>query len=438
MTKLSVVLAAFFLPQYFSLWAKESKALVGFSIANWTLAAAVGLSLVLFVCTYAIKVNEKVRFPLDREMWVLFIAPYVISHLVGYPRAEEIPVELAYQDGGFASLRTWYLSHLAMSLLTTIGIAVAIALALRRGLKQSHLLVVTALPLWPVVLHAVMVTFTSGLSLGELTSETNRSFLQNDTNFGLHGNAFGQYAVFAYILFAGAAAGSKDAKRPFFLATAAVATLGVLVSFSRTAWGAWILVTALWNAKGQSHRRWLVPAVMVFALLMMPEELVQRIWKGVAERDIDQILSGRLERMWLPVLHEVWSHPLFGQGWGAYMWSEAFKTGLVFQTATVHNAYVRLLLESGMVGLLLVVSFYFSVWRQTKKLEVNEADALTKAMLNSSRWLVFAMLITGVTGDAITPEMIQVYFWYGIGIFLAAKLQARERPEVSRTWRLAA
>ena len=48
-------------------------------------------------------------------------------------------------------------------------------------------------------------------------------------------------------------------------------------------------------------------------------------------------------------------------------------------------------------------------------------------MLKSARWLVFAMLITGVTGDAITPEMIQIYFWYGVGILLSVRLAAHAR-----------
>jgi O-antigen ligase len=326
-----------------------------------------------------------------------------------------------------------------MSLLTTVGIAATIGLALQRGLRLSHLLIVAALPLWPIAAHAVLATVTSGLSLVELTSEQNRSFLQDETAFGVHGNAFGQYALFAYVLFIGAAEGSKNTLRKFFLATAALATIGIVVSFSRTAWGAWILVTTFWNAKSRGSSKWLVPAVTALVLLMMPEALFQRIGKGLVERDIDLMLSGRLDRMWLPILQEVSIKPFFGQGWGAYMWSDAFKSGLAFQTSTVHNAYIRLLLETGVVGLSLVVSFYFLVWREAAELTKNESDSLARAMLKSSRWLVVAMLVTGVTGDAITPEMIQVYFWYGIGIFLSVRLAAHARVrEAPLTPRVAA
>jgi O-antigen ligase len=252
----------------------------------------------------------------------------------------------------------------------------------------------------------------------------------------LHGNAFGQYALFAYILFIGAAEGSEGKLKKFFLATAIVATGGIVVSFSRTAWAAWLLVATLWNIRSRGNRKWLVPAAIAFVLLVMPEAFFQRIWKGMAERDIDQILSGRLEHMWLPVLQEVWANPLFGQGWGAYMWSEAFTTGIAFRTSTVHNAYIRLLLESGVFGLLLIGLFYRSLWREAKELASSELDNLSRSMLKSARWLVVAMLVTGVTGDAITPEMIQVYFWYGIGIFLAAKMAARQRAtQLSTAWR---
>ena len=121
------------------------------------------------------------------------------------------------------------------------------------------------------------------------------------------------------------------------------------------------------------------------------------------------------------------------------MWSEAFTAGIVFQTSTVHNAYIRLLLESGIVGLTLVIVYYRSVWRDAKKLGISESDPLWKSMLKSSQWLVLAMLITGVTGDAITPEMIQLYFWYGIGVLLSAKLVAHARVQkTSLAWRVAA
>jgi O-antigen ligase len=379
-----------------------------------------------WICSRAIRHESAHGFPIDRVMLGLFIVPYVVSHLVAYDKIDEIPVELAYAEGGFANLSSWYLSHLGMSLLTTIGIAATVALALRRGADLTRLLIVAALPLWPIVTHAVLETSTSGLSLTELTSEENRSFLQNST-FAVHGNAFGQYALFGYILFLGAAQGSKKNARTFFLATAALCTAGILVSFSRTAWGAWILVTTLWNVTNRGRNKWVVPAVIACAMLLMPEALFQRIWKGIAERDIDQILSGRLDHMWIPVLEEVWIRPFFGQGWGAYMWSEAFKSGVAFRTSTVHNAYIRLLLESGVVGLLLVGFFYRSLWRQAHELENRESSELPKAMLKSARWLVFAMLITGVTGDAITPEMIQIYFWYGVGILLSVRVAAHAR-----------
>ncbi len=429
MVRLAVLAAVFLTPQYFSLWVSESRTLVGFSVVNWALATAVLFALLRWLGTHAIRRQRGVRFPLNWSMLLLFILPYVVSHLIGYPRAEEIPVTLAYRDGGFSSLSTWYLSHLGMSLLTTVGIAMAITYASQDGLCPSRLLIAAALPVWATVVHAGIATFTSDLSLAQLTSEENRSFLQDQTDVGVHGNAFGQYALFAYILFIGAARGSKNSLKTFFLATAVVATGGVVVSFSRAAWGVWVFVTTFWNAKDRGNSKWLVPAVITGILLMMPDALFQRVWKGVADGDVDQILSGRLDHMWLPVLQEVWIKPLFGQGWGAYMWSEAFTSGIAFQTATVHNAYIRLLLESGVVGLSLVMAFYLALWREASEMEKTASDPWAQAMMRTARWLVAAMLLTGVTGDAITPEMIQVYFWYGIGIVLAVRLTAHRQPE---------
>src|SRR5262245_28743457 len=258
MLELTVLFAVFLVPQYFSLWVTESRALVGFGLVNWLLAAAVGTALAQWAGGTAIRSRATAPFPIYRSMLLLFVLPYAVSHLLPFERIEEIPVELAYRDGGFSSVGTWYVSHLGMSLLATVGLASAIALAVRKGLPVHRMLVVAALPLWPIVAHAVIATVTSGLSMTNLTSEENRSFLQDSTDFGLHGNAFGQYALFAYILFIGAAEGTKGTVKTFFRATAILATVGIVVSFSRTAWGAWILVTTLWNARSGSNRRWLV------------------------------------------------------------------------------------------------------------------------------------------------------------------------------------
>ena len=425
-SRVLVLAAVFLLPQYFTLWAREAKAVAGFSLPYWTLFLAVAVSLGP-VCGAIILKQRSVRtLPLGWPLALLFLAPYVVSHVYGFAHVNEIPVELAFGGDGFGSLNAWYSAHLAMSLLTTVGLAMAVAIALERGLGLDDLLLAAALPLWPIVIHALVATAASGLGIGDLTSETNRHFLQYETNFGIHGNAFGQYGLFAYVCLLGAIAGtSQPLRRWFYIATAVLVSLGILVGFSRTAWGGWVVVTLFWSSGARGTKRLLVPAMLAMSVAMAPPELFQRVSKGLADGNVDEVLSGRLEHMWLPALEEVWRNPFFGQGWGAYMWSDVFQAGLVFQTATVHNAFIRLLMEAGIVGLVLVCGFYAVTWSEARRLELVETDPLTRSMLKSSRWLVVVMLLTGVTGDAITPEITQLYFWIGFGIFLARR-QRRE------------
>ena len=437
MTRLALLVAVFLLPQYFTLWAREAKALSGFSVVYWSVFVAVGLAVARMAGALIWKRRTLSTLPIGKPLFLLFLVPYVASHLYGFAHADEIPVELAYAADGFSNVRTWYIVHLAMSLLTSIGMALAVAVSLEDDLDLDRLVLVAALPLWPIAIHALVATLNSGVSIGDLTNEANRHFLQNETNFGMHGNAFGQYALFAYIFLLGAISGTTaPLRRAFYMATAVVVSLAIVVGFSRTAWGAWVIVTLFWNWRTAGAKKWLVPAAIAMAVALMPAELFQRVWKGVAEGNVDEMLSGRLEHMWLPALQEAWTHPLFGQGWGAYMWLDAFQSGLVFQTATVHNAFIRLLLEAGIVGLLCVCAFYRVCWTEAGRLEATQPAPLPRSMLRATRWLIVAMLLTGITGDAVTPEVVQLYFWIAFGIFLAHRKNLRPSQRTVPAFRL--
>jgi hypothetical protein len=425
------------LPQYFTLWAREAKSLSGFSIVYWSVFIAVGLAAARAIGLLIWKRRTLSTLPIGKPLFLLFLIPYVASHLYGFTHVDEIPVELAYATDGFSNVRIWYIVHLGMSLLTTVGMALAVAVALEDDLELDRLVLVAAIPLWPIAIHALIATLTSGLSLGDLTSEANRHFLQNETNFGMHGNAFGQYGLFAYIFLLGAISGTTaPLRRLFYLATAILVSLAIVVGFSRTAWGAWLIVTLFWNWRSAGAKKWLVPVAIVIGAAFMPAELFQRVWKGVAEGNVDEVLSGRLEHMWLPALQEVWKNPVFGQGWGAYMWLDVFQQGLVFQTATVHNAFIRLLLEAGIAGAICVCAFYRVSWAEAGRLEATEPGLLPRSMLRSTRWLIVAMLLTGITGDAVTPEVVQLYFWIGFGIFLAQRKNLRLARRPATAFRL--
>ena len=437
MIKLALLAAVLLLPQYFTLWAREAKALAGFSVVYWAVFIAVSLAAARMCGWLMWKQRTLSTLPIGKPLFLLFLIPYVASHFYGFRHVDEIPVELAYATDGFSTLRMWYIVHLGMSLLTTVGMAIAVAVSLEEDLDLDRLVLVAALPLWPIAIHALVATLRSGLSLGDLTSEANRHFLQTDTNFGMHGNAFGQYGLFAYIFLLGAISGTTaPLRRLFYLATAALVSLAIVVGFSRTAWGAWVVVTLFWNWRTAGARKWLVPVAIAIAVTLMPAELFQRVWKGVAEGNVDEMLSGRLEHMWLPALEEAWKHPVFGQGWGAYMWLEAFQSGIVFQTATVHNAFLRLLLEAGVAGLLCVCAFYRLSWIEAGRLEATQSASLPRSMLRATRWLIVAMLLTGITGDAVTPEVVQLYFWIGFGIFLAHRKNLRQSHRLAPLFRL--
>ena len=55
--------------------------------------------------------------------------------------------------------------------------------------------------------------------------------------------------------------------------------------------------------------------------------------------------------------------PIWGQGLGSIMWSEAMKSGTILEVSHPHNAYLQALLDMGVLGLVLVCAFFWFVAR---------------------------------------------------------------------------
>lgn len=139
-------------------------------------------------------------------------------------------------------------------------------------------------------------------------------------------------------------------------------------------------------------------------------------------KDTVDISSGRL-KLWEKAFQLFKENPIFGIGWGRFSdHIQVYNSIINEQLANVHNNYLQLLCEIGIVGFLLVIAPMLVLFRMTIKTSHklkslgHEADDLR--IINSTAWgfQLFHFIIS-----IIDPSWYKIIFWwfYAIAVMLA-------------------
>jgi O-antigen ligase len=133
------------------------------------------------------------------------------------------------------------------------------------------------------------------------------------------------------------------------------------------------------------------------------------------------LTAGRVAGVWLPLLTEVQSHPLIGNGLLSVAWSWPFRSGaLGLATLNPHNLYLKMLLEIGVVGLLLMLWFFFDLWRRLRAAAADPGTPQNLAWLfvgSSAALLGYAGY--GLSGGDYLPDPSNALLWIVWGVLLA-------------------
>jgi O-antigen ligase len=164
---------------------------------------------------------------------------------------------------------------------------------------------------------------------------------------------------------------------------------GVVLSFSRMGFiaalssllvmGTMVLGTTQlrWLA-GSRRRRWAaveIVAALVLAgfVFLPPERLIQRFARFVST---DGLTSDGRTGLWAETIPLIRAYPVFGCGLGGYETAfSPFKvSGVLLTDDFVHNDYLQLLAELGLVGFVIGAGLAFSVVRMALRAAVKSSD----------------------------------------------------------------
>jgi O-antigen ligase len=187
-------------------------------------------------------------------------------------------------------------------------------------------------------------------------------------------------------------------------------------------WGAvgLILCTVRW--------RRILPLIPVAALVVvtMVPAVAERMFAGfggeqdgiVKHENEAQITSGR-NTVWPLVIDKIKENPVIGYGRQAMQ-----TTGLTAYVAEKlhdsfphpHEAYLEMLLDNGIIGLLCIIPIYFIALKRSVSLFLDRSDKQYEAAGGAALALVLALLFASFGAQTLYPREGVVGMWAAVGV----------------------
>ena len=173
----------------------------------------------------------------------------------------------------------------------------------------------------------------------------------------------------------------------------------------------------------------LLPFVVIILFVAFPGASA-KMFHGFGEVDVSgeaitnkyNVTSGRSE-FWPYVISKIPESPFFGFGREAMT-----RTGLrdileeeVSKWEAVthpHNAYLEVLLDSGLIGLVIIVGLHMFIWVYSVRLFIDRTDPLYSAAGGIALALLTGHLVAYMGGQSFYPEEIDLGLWCAIGVML--------------------
>jgi len=354
-------------------------------------------------------------------LW-LYLVPIVAAGFLGSRHVGEIAADFFRLHQITFHDQAGYLRDLLLKPLFLVGFAILMGAATVRSQKPERFLYPLIVSIWVMCLIAIVYFAFSSMSLDQISGEFDRGFF---SPLGLHSNELGRMYASAYgmLLFAWAQSRSPKLSMPLLISMGAL-VVALVLTFSRGSFLAFILVNVLFVLWRGSAKTVLVAGLAALALLVvLPGAVFVRVQLGLGNFDLDALTAGRLDHIWLPVLPELWRSPIFGNGLGAVMWTDAMRSGHMILVGHPHNAYLEALLDLGIAGFVLLCAYWVHVWKGFRRLagDTSLAPEL-RGLYQGAAASLLALAVSNMVGSSLMPVTDQVFLWMAVGMMYGQRL----------------
>jgi O-antigen ligase len=182
----------------------------------------------------------------------------------------------------------------------------------------------------------------------------------------------------------------------------------------------------------------LMPVAGMAVVMLMPG-VRERMFHGfdkqsgniVIEQDHSEITSGRTT-IWPYVIEKIKKSPVIGYGRGAMI-----RTGLAgwllselgeeFQHP--HNAYLEMLMDNGIIGLICVLPFYYLTLKICLSMFRDKSDPVYEAAAGIALSGLLALIVTGFGAQTLYPREDTIWLWGAVGITVRLWIQRNQKQE---------
>lgn len=307
-----------------------------------------------------------------------------------------------------------YLSIMLLKPLVLIVMSYVVAVSVASFQVEIHVRTLTYVAAALVPVSLITGLAVQGLGLGDISSAQDRGSL---SWFGMHANELGlmlniafALALFGFFHNPPVASVSKLGSLLLLLLS-----VGVMITFSRGAMVAYFLIVMIFMARRgiRPGQLIIIPGLLV-GLLLLPDEIFERLFTGVDSGDIEEISAGRVDNIWLPLLPTIFDNFLVGGGLGSIMWSVPMKMGYILPVGHAHSAYLGLLLDFGLIGSVIILYFWWRVWELFGQVASQIRE--WRGFFIGAKVGIVVIFLQGITDDRFTPTASQVFIWVAIGL----------------------
>lgn len=306
-------------------------------------------------------------------------------------------------------------------------IIVAVALLSAISVKDDHtakqLVGGITLALVSLCIIAVLYQLTSGVSLSEMASSRSRGML---SWMGIHANDLGQLFNIGVALMLFAFLGERRrTSRWRYAAVTVLAAAAAALTFSRSAFLGLITIGAYFLISRRRFRDFfLALTVLAIIAVFLPDAFIERATTGVDEKDAAAITAGRLHGIWIPMFPDFLARPIIGNGLSSMLWSEFNRP--YFVVGHPHSAYLGVLLDFGILGVMVVTVLWLNMWRLFGAISRYHDCPFWRTFFEGARVAILVALVQGLTGQKFVPPWFpHSFLWitYGIAISMSGRLK---------------
>ena len=364
-----------------------------------------------------------------RPLMLLYVLPLVIAGLIGSRHVDDI-VPFYYEnllvhftDG------LGYLRDIMLKPLFIVVISVLVGAAVAQSQKPERFLAPIIIAVWVMSLTAIGLVLVSGVRLGELAGTGSREFF---STLGMHANDLGRMYAVAYALLLFTWGETKDrALKTVLVATMFVLVIALLLTFSRGSFMGFMLINGLfllWKFNAKT----LAIALLVgsVGLLFMPGAVLSRLMLGFdGGGDVNAVSAGRIDEIWGPLfLFDFWKSPLWGSGLDSVTWANAAWNGSMLLVTHPHNAYLQAYLDMGLLGLALMLAYFWHVWKGMLALGSNAYLSPTlRGFFQGAVAGLLCFLLTGMAGSSLRPIPEFSFLWLAIGMMYGMRARTPDK-----------